>query len=260
MLRARRRARSHSTCTVGESVDHAGQPTSLASRVPGAVAPFSSSRRAKSRARSAFQEYILANTENTSKGLAGNGPFGIGPVRDFCLRLCCAATLFNVSGWRTWSRSSRAPVLHRSGSRWDGIPFRMATCSVSMFAKPAFPWSVNADRLWSSGLVRDLRPVSNPEHQCHRGWNCALVHGLLCVHWTRRLLDRRPAVRATYARIHRLLGTQKVARSARLSRVVQIRGQSQRAHYRDTFLKRADSGNTLRAVNRQLKVYESQIG
>jgi hypothetical protein len=67
--------------------------------------------------RGAFQEYILANTENTSKGLGRNSPFGIGPTVVFRLRSSCATTLFDVSGRYTRSRSAGAPMLHRSGSR-----------------------------------------------------------------------------------------------------------------------------------------------
>jgi hypothetical protein len=178
------------------------------------VAPPSSSRPAKSRVRGAFQEYIPANTKNTSKGLVANSPFWIGPVVDFGIRSCCATTLFDVSGWCTWSCLSRAPMLHRSGSGWDSVPFRMATCGVSLFAKSAFPWSVNANHLWSSNLVCDVRSVSSPGHECHRDWNRSLVHGLLCVHWTRSILDRRPAVRSTNARVHRPLRTGEVARTA----------------------------------------------
>ncbi len=91
----------------------------------------------------------------------------------------------------------------------------MATCGVSLFAKSAFPWSVNADRLWSSGLVCVLRPVSSPEHECYRDRDRSPLHGLLCVSWTRSILDRRPAVRTTYARIHRLFRTRKVVRPTR---------------------------------------------
>jgi hypothetical protein len=180
-----------------------------------AVTPLSSSRPAKGRVRSAFQEYIVANSKYTSKGLVANGHFWIGPVVDFRLPSCCATTLFDVSGWRTWSCPSRAPILHRSSSRWDSIPFRMATCGVSLFAKSAFPWSVNANRLWSGNLVCNLRSVSSPEHGCYRDWNRSLVHGLLCVHWTRSILDRRMAVRKTYARVHSLLRKRKEVRPAR---------------------------------------------
>ena len=174
-----------------------------------AVAPLSSLRPTKSGVRGAFQEYILTNTQKASKGLLGNSPFGIGPVKDFCLRLCCATTLFNVSGWRTWSRSARAPMLHRSGPRGDSLPFRVAACGVSLLAMSAFAWSVNAGRLWRSGLVCVLRPVSSSEHECYRDRDRSPVHGLLCLPWTRSILDRRPAVRTTYARIHRLLRTRK---------------------------------------------------
>jgi hypothetical protein len=198
----------------------------------GAFAPFSSSRPANSPMRGAFQEYILANTENTSKGLVGNSPFWIRPVKDFCLRSCCAATLFNVSCWRTRSRSAGAPMLHRSGSRRDCIPLRMATRGVSLFAESALPWSVNANRLWSSGLVCALRPVSSPQHECHRDRDSSPVHGLLCVPWAGSILDRRPAVRTTYARVHRLLRNRKVVMPARQSRVVQLRRRSQRVPYR----------------------------
>jgi hypothetical protein len=179
--------------------------------VSSAVTPVSNSRPAKGRVRSTFQEYIVAKSKYTSKGLVANSPFWIGPVVDFRLRSCCATTLFDVPGWRTWSCPSRAPMLHRRSSRRDSIPFRMATCGVSLFAKSAFPWSVNANRLWSSNLVGDLRSVSSPEHECYRDWNRSPVHGLLCVPWTRSILDRRPAVRTTYARIHRHLRTGKVA-------------------------------------------------
>jgi hypothetical protein len=168
----------------------------------GAVTPLFSSRPAKGRVRGAFQEYIVANSEYTSKGLVANSPFWIGPPVDFRLRSCCATTLFDVSGWRTWSCSTGAPLLHRSSSRSDSIPCRMATYGVSLFAKSPFLWSVDANRLWSSNLVCDLRPVSSPEHECYRGWNHSLVHRLLRVHWTRSVFHRRPAVRTPYARIH----------------------------------------------------------
>ena len=191
-------------------------------------APLSNSRSAKSRVRSASQGYIPANAQNTSKGPVGNSPFGIGPAEEFCLRLCCATTLFDVSRWRTRSRTARAPMLHRCGSRRDRILFRMATCGISLFAESAFPWSVDADRLWSSGLICVLRPVSSPKHERYRDRDCSPVHGLLCLPWTRSILDRRPAVWTTYARIHRLLRTRKVAGRHGQSRVVQLRGHSQR--------------------------------
>jgi hypothetical protein len=162
--------------------------------------------------RGAFQEYISANTENTSKGLVGNSLFWILPVVDFGLRSCCATTLFDVSGWRAWSCLSRAPMLHRISSRWDSIPFRMATCGVSLFARSAFLWSVDANRLWSSNRLCDLRSVSSQKHKCYRGWNRSLVHGLLCVHWTRSVLDRRPAFWPAYAPI---LRTQKAVKPSR---------------------------------------------
>lgn len=175
-----------------------------------AVAPLS-----KGRVRGAFQEYIVANSKCTSKGLVANSSFWIGPVVDFRLSSCCATTLFNVSRWRTWSSAACPPMLHRSGSRWDSIPCRMATCGVSLFVKSAFPWSANANCLWSSALVCILRPVSCSEYQCDRGRDRSPVHGLLRVHWTRSILYRFPAVRTTYARIHRLLRTRKLARPAR---------------------------------------------
>jgi hypothetical protein len=177
-----------------------------------AVAPLCKSSPSKRPARDAFQEYISTNTQNSSKGLVGNSPVGIGPVVNFRLRSYGATTLFDVSGWHTWSRTARAPMLHRCGSLLDSIPFRMATCGVSLFVKSAFPWSVNADCLWSSGLVCVLRPVSSPSHECYRDRDRPPVHSLLCMHWTRSILDRRPAFRTTNARIHRLLRTQKVVK------------------------------------------------
>jgi hypothetical protein len=187
--------------------------------------------------RGAFQEYIVANSEYTSKGLVANSPFGIGPVMDFCLRSCCATTLFDVSGWRTWSRSARAPMLHRIRSGWDSIPVWVATCGVSLSAQSPLAGFIDASRLWSSRPVFVLRPISSPEHECYRGGNRSLVHGLLCLHWTRSVLDRRPGVRTTYARIHRHLRTRRVVRPARLRKAVQLRGHSQRVPYRrGTFL------------------------
>ena len=191
-------------------------------------APLSNSRSAKSRVRSASQGYILANAQNTSKGPVGNSPFGIGPAEEFCLRLCCATTLFDVSRWRTRSRTARAPMLHRCGARRDRILFRMATCGISLFTESAFPWSVDADRLWSSGLICVLRPVSSPKHERYRDRDCSPVHGLLCLPWTRSILDRRPAVWTTYARIHRLLRTRKVAGRARPKQSSSAPGHSQR--------------------------------
>jgi hypothetical protein len=138
-----------------------------------------------------------------SKGLVGNSPFWIGPVMNLCLRSSCAATLFHVSRWRTWSRSACAPMLHRCGSHRCGIPVWVATCGVSLFAESAFLWSVNAGCLWSSRLGCALQPGSNPEHERNRDRDRSPVHGLLRVHWTRSILDRRPALRTTYARIHR---------------------------------------------------------
>jgi hypothetical protein len=152
--------------------------------------------------RGAHQEYIVANAKNTPKGLVSNSHFGVGTAMGFCLRSSCATTLFDVSDWRAWGRSARAPMLHRSGSRWDSVPFRMATRGVSLFDGSAFAWSVNAGRLWSSGPSCVLRPVSGPELECYRDRYRSPVHGLLCVPWTRSILDRRLAVRKTYARIH----------------------------------------------------------
>jgi hypothetical protein len=62
-------------------------------------------------------------------------------------------------------------------------------------------WSANADRLWSGGLVYVPRLVSSPEHECYRDRDRPPVYGLLCVPWTRNILDRRLAPRTTHARL-----------------------------------------------------------
>jgi hypothetical protein len=69
--------------------------------------------------------------------------------------------------------------------------------------------------------VRDMK--------CYRDRDRSPVHRRLCVPRTWSILDRHPAVRATYARIPGLLRTRKVVRPARPKQVVQIRGYSQRA-------------------------------
>jgi hypothetical protein len=180
-----------------------------------AVAPLLQIESCEDRVRDAFQEYISSNAENTSKGLVGNSPFWIGPVMDFRLRSCCATTLFNVCRRRTWSRSARAPMLHCCGSRRDSISVRVATCGVSLSAQSPLAGFIDASRLWSRGPVCVLQLVSSPEHECYRDRDRSPVHGLLCLPWTRSILDRRPAVRTTYARIHRLLRTRKVVRPVR---------------------------------------------